>query len=88
MTEKNTISLTAFRANLYTLVDQLLATGEPLLIERHGRIVEISEKNLKSKAKQKYTDLSRIKTIPDLLTEDPEWYVSPALYEWKPDDFS
>lgn len=30
-------TLTALRKNLFQLADQVLATGEPVIIERHGR---------------------------------------------------
>ncbi len=35
------ISLTEFRANIYRLVDEAIATGRPIEIGRNGRIVRI-----------------------------------------------
>lgn len=31
------LTLTALRKNLFQVADQVLATGEPVVIERHGR---------------------------------------------------
>lgn len=84
--KKETIALTSFRANLYALVDHMLETGEPLWIERHGKLVKVAEEQMgkstkKSKKPKKYHDLSKI--IPlDIMVEDPDWYISPKLYEW------
>lgn len=33
----STTTLTALRKNLFQLADQVLATGEPVIVERHGR---------------------------------------------------
>jgi antitoxin (DNA-binding transcriptional repressor) of toxin-antitoxin stability system len=38
---KKPISITTFRANIYRLVDDMIRTGEPLLITRKGRIHEV-----------------------------------------------
>lgn len=80
---KETIALTNFRSNLYSLVDQVLSTGEPLLIERNGRLVEVRAKDAgkTQKKPKKLRDLSKIKPL-EVMTEDPEWYVSPKLHEW------
>lgn len=82
-----TIALTNFRSNLYGLVDQVLASGEPLLLERHGRVLEVRERPVKKKASKpakKYRDLSTIKPL-SIMTEDPDWYISPKLHEWSED---
>lgn len=33
----NTLTLTALRQNIFQVADQVLATGEPVVIERNGR---------------------------------------------------
>jgi antitoxin (DNA-binding transcriptional repressor) of toxin-antitoxin stability system len=38
------LSPTAFRKNLYQLLDQVLESGEPIIINRKGRELVISEK--------------------------------------------
>jgi len=35
------VTATALRAHLYRLLDSVLETGEPIEIERHGRILRI-----------------------------------------------
>lgn len=84
MTQK-TISATALRANLYQLIDQVLATGESAHIKRDGQVLELRklpEKKPKAKKTKpkKYCDLSNIRGM-DVMTEDPDWYISPKLYE-------
>ena len=41
------INPTALRKNLYQLLDQVLESGEPIIIERKGRELVISEKKRK-----------------------------------------
>lgn len=41
------INPTALRKNLYQLLDQVLESGEPIIIERNGRELVISEKKRK-----------------------------------------
>jgi prevent-host-death family protein len=36
------ISITALRQNLFNIIDRVLATGEPVEIERHGKRVLIT----------------------------------------------
>lgn len=50
------ISLTYLRANLYKIVDQILASGVPVEIERHGlkvRIMPISPHDKLSRLKKR-----------------------------------
>jgi hypothetical protein len=35
------VTATALRADLYRLLDAVLETGEPLEVERHGRILRV-----------------------------------------------
>jgi hypothetical protein len=81
--DKETISLTDFRANLYALVDRMIKTGKPLLLRRNDHVFELCTKPCKPprrKTKVK-RDLSKIIPI-SCMTEPPEWYISPKLYEW------
>lgn len=41
------ISPTALRKNLYQLLDQVLESGEPIIVQRKGRELVISEKKSK-----------------------------------------
>ena len=81
-----TVTLTDFRANLYGMVNQMLRTGEPLLLRRENQIIELRgkvRKNPQEKSKVK-RDLSKI--IPmDCMVKDPDWYISPKLSEWSGD---
>lgn len=58
------ICATALQNDLYKLLDQVLATRQPLQIERNGRILEITPKAKHSKLSQ----LSK----HDCLIGDPE----------------
>jgi len=77
-------SITEFRANIYGMIDYMLESGEPLRLQRHGRIVKIVEET-KPKAKKtkqkKYRDLSKIVPMK-CMVEDPDWYISPKLHKW------
>lgn len=77
-------SITEFRANIYGMIDRMLTTGEPLLLRRDNRIVEVREKTAKKGKKvkpKKLRDLSKIKPLK-VMVEDPDWYISPRLHEW------
>lgn len=75
---KNEITVTELRSNIYAIIDEVIRTGEPVLINRNKKLVEISVPKKKSinKKKKVVNDLSKIVPIPDLLTEDPEFYRS------------
>lgn len=75
-----TVSATYLRQHVYQLLDQVLATGEPLVIERNGRrlqVVPIVERPWR-----------RIDDIPernDIIVGDPEDLVHLDWSgEWKP----
>ncbi len=59
------ISLTKLRADLYKIVDQVIETGLPIDIERHGKKVRIIALEKKSK-------LANIKPHPGTITGNPE----------------
>jgi antitoxin (DNA-binding transcriptional repressor) of toxin-antitoxin stability system len=44
-----TISITKLRSDLYQVVDQVIRTGKPVDIIRHGHIVQLVAKKPKSK---------------------------------------
>lgn len=49
LTMPHSISLTELRGKLYQLIDQTIATGIPIEIERKGHILKISLENAPSK---------------------------------------
>ncbi len=63
------ISLTTLRSDIYRLIDQVLATGEPLELERRGHILRITREQPASK-------IDRIVPIPGLIIGDPQDLVS------------
>lgn len=58
------ITVTALRANLYRLIDQVIETGEPLTIERNGQQVVIARSPVESK-------LAQLVSRPDFVKGDP-----------------
>ena len=85
------ISVTTFRANIYALIDRIGQTGQPQLLVRNGELYELRKKSRKraaTKEPARKRNLDDIPERPNVMTEPPEWYISPKLYEWKPDDFS
>jgi len=74
------VALTAskLRANIYRILDQVLATGEPVEIERNGRIIRLVADKGPSK-------LDKIIPEPDLVVGDPEELVHMDWSsEWTP----
>lgn len=47
------LTLTTLRKNLFQLADQVLATGEPVIIERHGRRLALIAEPVAPEAPQK-----------------------------------
>ena len=72
------VTPTQLRADLFHLLDQVLETGEPLEIKRHGRMLRLTVDQPESK-------LSRIKPNPDAFIGDPEDLVEFSPSEWDPD---
>lgn len=73
----NKFSLTELRNNIYQLVDQVIETGEPLLIERHGKklLLATLERAQGSKLKKLKPHHS--------IQGDPEDLVNLEVYQWK-----
>lgn len=71
------ISLTQLRANLYKIVDQVIATGVPIEIERKGiKIKLVPEKNKKK--------LANLVKHPETIIGDPQEIVHMDWsHEWK-----
>lgn len=64
-----TVTASALRADIYTLLDRVLETGEPLEIERKGRILRIVSDKPRGW-------LHKIVPNPAALVGDPEDLVS------------
>lgn len=63
-----TYSISALRADLYRLLDRVLATGEPLEVERRGQRLRIVPGSDSGR-------LDRLKPTEGYLTGDPEGIV-------------
>lgn len=63
------MSATELRANLYKILDEVIATQEPVEIARNGVLLMIVPKK-KSRAK-----LKNLKSHPDVMCADPESFV-------------
>lgn len=75
----NAVSASQLRQDVYNLLDQVLATGEPLEVKRKGRTLRIVPEQTGSK-------LDRIVPIPDLIVGDPEDLVEiDWSAEWDPE---
>ena len=71
-------SASALRADLYKLLDRVLETGEPLEIERRGRVLRIV-------AERKTSKLDLLKPHPGFINGDPMDLVHMDWSsEWKP----
>ena len=68
------ISLTALRAQLFNLVDQVINTGIPLEIERNGHKVKI----ICEEKKSKFSNLTRHNCI----TGEPDDLVNLSVSSW------
>jgi antitoxin (DNA-binding transcriptional repressor) of toxin-antitoxin stability system len=69
MTDPTRLTAAELRANIYRVLDQVLETGVPVEIERHGRRLRIiAEKSEQTAASGKLTRLKPRK----LLLGDPE----------------
>jgi prevent-host-death family protein len=74
------ISITKLRADLYKIVDQVIETGLPVEIERHGKKVQIIALDKKSK-------LVNLTPHPGTIIGDPDDLVHMDWSnEWKEDD--
>ena len=68
------ISLTALRNNLFKIVDQVIQTGNPVLLERKGQKLKIILEEKKSK-------LDNLKPH-NCVTGDPDDLVQVKVGEW------
>lgn len=59
------IPITKLRSNIYNVIDEVIKSGKPVLINRHGFIVKIIVEKPKSK-------LARLKKHPGTINGDPE----------------
>ncbi len=72
------VTVTELRANLYRLIDEVIETGVPLTIERHGHKVVIQRSPVESK-------LANLVSRPDFIQGDPEDLVHIDWSgEWRP----
>lgn len=73
------VTASQLRQDVYRLLDEVLSTGTPLEIERHGRRLRIVPVDSGSK-------LDRIKGNPDAIVGDPDDLVHMdwSMY-WNPD---
>jgi hypothetical protein len=81
---EGSMALTAskLRADIYRLLDRVLETGEPLEIERKGKVLVVSAKEVK-KAGPK---LDNIPTRPGYIVGDPDELIHMDWSaEWNPD---
>lgn len=83
------LTLTALRKNLFQVADKVLATGEPVIIERHGRrlalVAESAQAADSATLKPKLDNLPRRKLFkgdPDDLAEFKVW----EFAEWQEPD--
>lgn len=70
------VTATQLRANIYAILDQVLATGETVEIERRGRIVRLQPVAAEPR-------LERIEAAPDYIVGDPDALVElDWSHEW------
>ncbi|NOQ16795.1 MAG: type II toxin-antitoxin system Phd/YefM family antitoxin [Methyloprofundus sp.] len=68
------MSLTALRQQLFSVVDQVIATGVPIEIKRNGHIIKIVLDDKKSK-------LANL-VAHDCIVGDPDELVDLSVQEW------
>ena len=79
------LTVTAFRKNIYQLIDWVIATGSPITLKRNGKVIKITVENEKNNKPVK-NDLSKLTPHPNFMKEDSEYYVSiDWSKEWNPD---
>lgn len=72
------ITVTELRANLYRLIDEVIETGQPLVVERNGHKVVIERSPVESK-------LARLVRRDFVIKGDPEDLVHIDWSgEWRP----
>jgi hypothetical protein len=73
-------SITEVRQNLFKLADEVLETGEPLLIERNGKRLKLVRDE--SPAERPIGRLARLKKQPSTIGPPLDPHESPA--QWNP----
>ncbi len=74
------VTATYLRQHIYELLDQVLKTGEPLILERHGKKLQIATVVERPRRK-----LSQLRERNDIIVGDPEDLVHMDWStEWKP----
>ena len=77
------VTASRLRENIYKLLDAVLATGEPLEIERKGKRLRIVA--VEFDGEPKHNKLDNMVQRPDFITGDPEDLVHMDWSsEWKP----
>ena len=71
------IKVSVLRANIYSILDEVLATGVPVEIEHQGRILRIAPAETRSK-------LDNLRHRPYLLTDPEELVHLDWSEEWRP----
>ena len=72
------VTASALRADIYKLLDRVLETGVPIVVDRKGKQLKIVPVGAPSK-------LSRLISRPDYLRDDPESFIHiDWSAEWKP----
>ena len=72
------ISVRQLRSDLYRLIDRVIESGEPLEVERNGRVVIIAPSPVEQR-------LSRLVRRPEVIVGDPEALVELGFVdEWQP----
>jgi hypothetical protein len=80
------LTITAFRKNIYQLIDWVIVTGSPITFKRKGKVIRITVENEKTDHKPIINDLSKLTPHPNFMKEDPEYYISiDWSKEWNPD---
>ena len=69
------ISASRLRKDVYRLLDEVVRTGQPLEIERHGQVLRITAAATRSR-------LERIDPVPELIVGEPQDLVS---WDWSED---
>lgn len=80
-------SASQLRANIYALLDQVLETKEPLLIERNGQILKIVPPGYKEEVKYKAPSKNKFSALRDrknIYNGNPnEAFDNDWLKDWK-----
>jgi hypothetical protein len=73
----NKLSITQLRNNIYQLIDQIIRTGEPLLIERNGKKLLLT-----TVEQARGSKLQKLKPH-HAIQGDPQDLVNLQVYQWK-----